>query len=196
MQRDHSSGLLIVISGPSGVGKSSIAHALAHKLDAVFSVSMTTRPQSAQDREGVDYYFVDASTFRAAVEEGRLLEWAEVFGNLYGTPREPVERQLAAGRDVILEIDVAGGRQVKAAKPDALAIFIDPPGEQALLDRLEKRGRDDAATIQRRFSEAKREMADARASGAYDHFVVNENLDRAIDQALAIVQDQRTERHD
>ncbi len=184
--------LAIVISGPSGVGKSSIAHALAHKLDAVFSVSMTTRDKTAQDREGVDYHFVDEPAFRKAIDDDRLLEWADVFGNLYGTPRQPVEQQLAVGRDVILEIDVAGGRQVKAAMPEALAIFIDPPSELTLLERLRKRGRDDEPTIQRRFGEAKREMADARNCGVYDHFVVNDNLDKAIEQALSLVERRRT----
>jgi len=183
--------LAIVISGPSGVGKSSIAQALVHKLDAVFSVSMTTRPKTDQDREGVDYHFVSPDEFRRAIDNGELLEWAEVFGNLYGTPRKMVEQQIDAGRDVILEIDVAGGKQIKAAMPEALAIFIDPPSEQSLLDRLRKRGRDDKQSIDRRFREAKHEMEEARRCAAYDHFVVNDDLDKAIAEAVAIVQSRR-----
>ncbi|NBB84417.1 MAG: guanylate kinase [Alphaproteobacteria bacterium] len=184
--------LAIVISGPSGVGKSSIAHALVHKLDAVFSVSMTTRAKTDQDREGVDYYFVDESAFRRAIDENRLLEWAEVFGHLYGTPRRMVEQQIHAGRDVILEIDVAGGKQIKAKMPEALAIFIDPPSKQHLLDRLNSRGRDDEPMIERRFREARREMAEARDCGAYDHFVVNDDLDTAINRTLDIVHAHRS----
>ncbi len=191
-----SSALAIIISGPSGVGKSSIAHALERKLDAVFSVSMTTRPQSEQDAEGVDYFFVDEPRFRRAVADGELLEWAEVFGNLYGTPRKMVEENIEAGRDVILEIDVAGGKQIKAAMSEALAIFIDPPNEGTLLERLRKRGRDDEPTIQRRFGEAKREIAEARACGAYDHFVINDDLDAAIERTMAIVEARRKAGHD
>jgi len=186
-----SPGLLIIISGPSGVGKSSIARALVERLDAAFSVSMTTRTKTGQDREGVDYFFVDEPTFRRAIDDGQLLEWAEVFGNLYGTPRQTVEQQLQTGHDVILEIDVVGGKQVKAAAPEALAIFIDPPSEQTLLDRLRGRGRDDEATIQRRFSEAQREMAEARRCGAYDVFVINDDLATAIDEAERIVRQRR-----
>lgn len=184
-------GRLIVISGPSGVGKSTIAHALETRLDAVFSVSMTTRPATHKDREGVDYYFVDRPTFERAVAAGRLLEWAEVFDNLYGTPRQPVAEQLAAGRDVVLEIDVAGAAQVKRAMPEAVAVFIDPPSDEALLQRLRDRGRDDEATIQRRFREAKREMAEARQSGAYDYFVVNDDLQQAIERTVEHIEQHR-----
>ena len=183
--------LLIIISGPSGVGKSSIAHAVVDRLDGVFSVSMTTRQKTAQDREGVDYHFVDEPAFRRAADAGDLLEWAEVFGNLYGTPRRAVADHLASGRDVILEIDVAGGRQVKAAVPQALAVFIEPPSEPALLERLRRRARDDEPTIQRRFSEAQREIREARACGAYDAFVVNERLDEAIEAVVGLIEERR-----
>jgi len=185
-------GRLLVISGPSGVGKSTIAHALETQLGAVFSVSMTTRPATHKDREGVDYFFVDRPTFERAVGDGCLLEWAEVFDNLYGTPRQPVEDQLAAGRDVVLEIDVAGAEQVKRAMPEAIAVFIEPPSEDALLQRLRDRGRDDEATIQRRFREAKREIEQARQSGAYDYFVTNDDLERAIEQTVRHIENHRT----
>lgn len=184
-------GLLIVVSGPSGVGKTTITHELVKRLDAAFSVSMTTRPPASKDREGLDYYFVNESRFRDAIENGELLEWAKVFDRYYGTPRKPVEQNLAAGRDVILEIDVNGGKQVKAAMPQMLGIFILPPSEEDLVTRLRNRGREDEAEIQRRFRDAQREIAEAKSCGAYDYFVVNENLDKAIEEACDVVQRSR-----
>lgn len=184
-------GMLVVISGPSGVGKTTITKTLVDRLGAVFSVSMTTRTMTAADVEGRDYYFVDRARFRRAIEAGELLEWAQVFENYYGTPRAPVERHLAEGRDVILEIDVNGAEQVKRAMPEALAIFVDPPSEVELLRRLRARAREDEAKIQKRFAEAKREMAQARGGGAYDHFIVNEKLDLAVEQAFQLVQHHR-----
>lgn len=184
-------GLLIVISGPSGVGKTSIVHRLVKRLDAVFSVSMTTRAQTAADKEGIDYYFVDEQRFRQAVDGGELLEWAMVFDHHYGTPRQPVEEHLTAGRDVVLEIDVDGAIQIRQAMPEALLVFVSAPSEDELLVRLRTRAREDEATIQRRFREAQREMTRARESGAYDHFLVNEVLDHAVDEALDIVEARR-----
>ena len=144
---------------------------------------MTTRPKTDADREGVDYVFVDEKTFGQAIREGKLLEWAKVFGRFYGTPREPVEAHLAAGRDVLLEIDVNGGIQVREAMDEALGLFIEPPSEQTLIERLRRRGREDEQEIQRRFAEAKQEINLARTCGAYDRFVVNDDLNRAIDEA-------------
>lgn len=184
-------GLLIVISGPSGVGKTTITHRLVDRLGAAFSVSMTTRAKTAEDREGVDYYFVDHERFEHAIESGELLEWAHVFDSYYGTPRQPVERQLAAGRDVILEIDVNGAAQVKHRMPEALAIFVEPPDEDELLRRLRARGRDDEATIQRRFHEAQREVATAHGSNTYDHFLVNRELAATVEEAERIVERHR-----
>ena len=187
----HARGLLVVISGPSGVGKTTITHRLVDRLKAVFSVSMTTRPKTPADTEGLDYYFVDQARFDQAVKDGELLEWARVFDRCYGTPRKPVMDNLAAGRDVIVEIDVNGGEQVKKSFPEALSIFVLPPSEDELLARLRRRAREDEAKIQRRFSEAKREIAQAKADNAYDHFIVNEQLDKAVDDAYAIVQKYR-----
>jgi guanylate kinase len=121
------------------------------------------------------------------IEAGELLEWAEVFGNKYGTPQAPIDRHLADGRVVILDIDVKGAIQVKAAMPEAFGVFILPPDEVELLARLRDRKRDSEETIQRRFSEAKREIADANASGAYEAFVVNDDLERAIGEILECV---------
>lgn len=180
-------GLLIVISGPSGVGKTTITQRLVERLGAVFSVSMTTRPKAAADKEGVDYYFVDTPRFWQAIERGELLEWAKVFDRYYGTPRKAVEENLAAGCDVILEIDVAGGKQVKAAMPEMLGVFILPPSEQDLITRLRARGREDEPEIQRRFRDAQREIAEAKTCGAYDHFITNRDLGEAVEEAYDVV---------
>lgn len=186
-------GLLVVISGPSGVGKTTITRALEQRLpDAAFSVSVTTRPRTPTDRDGVDYTFLTDAQFDDLVARHELLEWANVFGKRYGTPRAPVARQLEQGRVVLLEIDVEGARQVKHAMPEAAAMFILPPSEPALLERLRHRAREDEAAIQRRFAGAQREIAAAHAAGVYDLFITNVHLDRAIDQALAFVNQRRS----
>ena len=185
-------GLLFVISGPSGVGKSVIAHTVEHRLAGKFSVSMTTRPQNTdKETDGVDYHFVDDARFDTAIAGNELLEWARVFQHRYGTPREPVERMIADGHIVILEIDVEGGKQVHAARPDALTVFILPPEPEVLLKRLKGRDRDDEATIQRRYAEAQREIAEARSSGVYQHFVVNDDLDEAIASVIELIEQRR-----
>lgn len=181
-------GLLLIISGPSGVGKTTITHEVERRLGGVFSVSMTTRPRATNDRHGLDYHFVSVEEFLAARDAGELLEWAEVFGNYYGTPRRPVEEAIAAGRLMILEIDVQGAIQVKKKLPEAFAIFVLPPNEEVLLERLRRRKREDEATIQRRFGKAKLEIAAAQENGPYDAFLVNDELDAAIDEAVEIVQ--------
>jgi guanylate kinase len=181
-------GMLLVISGPSGVGKTTITHHVEEQLGGVFSVSMTTRARAETDREGIDYHFVDMPTFVKARDGGELLEWAEVYPGLcYGTPRRPVEEALAAGRLMILEIDVDGALQVKEKLPDAYALFVLPPSERVLLERLRHRGRDDEAAIQRRFAKAKREIIKAWDSGVYDEFIVNRDLDRAVAEAVELV---------
>jgi len=184
-------GLLVVIVGPSGVGKSTIAHAIEQRLGGTFSISMTTRPKTAKDRENVDYQFVDEARFRQAIESGELLEWAKVFDHYYGTPKAPVERQLAAGELVILEIDVEGAIQVREHFPDALLLFILPPTMEALLERLRARGREPEEAIQRRYREHKREIERAQSSGAFDAFLVNEDLERTIQQAMELIAERR-----
>jgi guanylate kinase len=187
--------MLLVISGPSGVGKTSITRAVEARVPgAVFSVSATTRPRTPKDREGVDYFFVDEAAFLGMVERGELLEHANVFGRRYGTPRRWVDEQLAAGRVVILEIDVQGASQIKAARPGAYAVFVLPPSEADLLRRLRDRGREDEAAIQRRFGEAQREIAAARSGSVYDAFVVNRELDEAIEETIALVESARRTR--
>ena len=187
-------GMLLIISGPSGVGKTTSARDVEKRMGARFRYSMTTRPRAEKDVEGVDYYFVDRAAFEGAIERDELLEWAQVFENYYGTPRRPVEAALAAGELIILEIDVQGARQVKQRMPDAYAMFIKPPSEAELLRRLRARAREDEAVIQKRFANAKREIALAESSDVYDLFIVNEQLDRAIDEAVTKVNEERARR--
>lgn len=189
---DTDDGLLVIISGPSGVGKTTITRGVERATrGAVFSVSVTTRPRAEGDVDGVDYWFVNRDEFQELIDEDALLEWAEVFGNRYGTPRAWVSEQLERGRVVILEIDVRGAKQVKEKMPDALGIFILPPDEQTLLDRLHNRKRESEEIIQRRFSEAKREIDEAHASGVYDRFITNNVLNDALAEALKAVADAR-----
>lgn len=189
---DTDDGLLLIISGPSGVGKTTITRGVERGTrGAVFSVSATTRPRTDADVEGVDYHFVGVVEFDRMIADGELLEHAEVFGNKYGTPRAWVLEQLERGRVVILEIDVEGARQVKAKMPEAFGVFILPPSEETLLQRLRDRKREGEEIIQRRFAEARREIAFARESGVYDLFIVNDDLERAIEEAIDAVKRRR-----
>lgn len=188
MPTNRHAGLLLVISGPSGVGKTSIVHEIVRRFDGVFSVSATTRSPAPTEREGVDYYFVDQPTFQKWVDEDRFLEVAQVFGrNWYGTPAAPVQEQLDRGRLVVLDIDVQGAESVRRKMPQMLGIFILPPSEETLLQRLRARGRDDEAAIERRFAESKREIARAKQGNTFDAFVVNDDLPRAIAEVAALV---------
>ncbi|MBB6430932.1 guanylate kinase [Algisphaera agarilytica] len=173
-------GVLLIISGPSGVGKSTLTNALLENLDADLSVSMTTRPMSKSDVDGEHYHFVDVATFEQNIINQQFLEHAVYNGNYYGTPRMYVQQKLDRGRVVILEIDVEGARQIKSAMPDSYAIFIKPPSEDALIDRLRGRKREDEETIQKRFSLAKKEIAFAESTDVYDVFVVNDDFNRAV----------------
>jgi len=184
-------GLLVVISGPSGVGKSTIAHAIEKRLDAVFSVSMTTRQKSPKETEAVDYFFVTEPAFARAIDNDQLLEHAKVFDHYYGTPRRFVEEQVAAGKIVVLEIDIEGAIQVRRNRPDAFMMFILPPKEGELLQRLRLRGREDEEKIQRRYQEHEREIKRARDSGAYDEFVVNDDLNATIEKVISLIQQRR-----
>jgi guanylate kinase len=168
---------MLVVSGPSGSGKSTICKRLMADPRVEFSVSATTRVARPGEVDGRDYHFMDKARFRAEIERGAFIEWAEVHGNLYGTPRVPMERALAAGRVFLLEIDVQGGAQLKALGLPGVYIFIAPPDLDSLRARLEQRGTDSDDVIERRMAKAKEEM---RAKERYDHVVVNVDLERAV----------------
>lgn len=192
---DTDNGMLLIISGPSGVGKTTITRAVERSIpDAVFSVSATTRTPTPADVDGVDYHFVSEAEFDRMIAADEFLEWANVFGKRYGTPRKWVLEQLRRGRLVILEIDVQGAAAVKARMPEAFGIFVLPPSEEVLLERLRKRRREAEDVIQRRFAEAKREIAEAMASRAYDAQVVNTRLEEAVARAVELVQKARSGR--
>jgi guanylate kinase len=178
-------GNLIVLSAPSGTGKSSLVKRLVRRVPGlVFSISATTRAPREGERDGVDYHFVDVARFGEMQERGDLLEHAEVHGNMYGTPREPTERERAAGRDVLLEIDVQGARSVLAADPAARLVFILPPSRQELEARIRRRGLDSAESIERRLRNAVQEVAEA---GRFHHVVINQDIEEAADALVSIV---------
>jgi len=181
------SGRLVVISGPSGVGKSSIVRQARARMGAAFSVSVTTRPRRPGEADGRDYRFVDRDAFDAMVAGGELLEWAEVFGDRYGTPAAPVREALAAGKTVLLEIDVQGGLQVHAKMPGATFVLIVAPSDAELRRRLAGRGTEPADVVDRRLAKAREEIRAAEASGVYTHKVINDDLDRATDRVVAIL---------
>ncbi len=181
---------VIVISGPSGVGKSTICREVVRRMAHVQqSVSMTTRAPGPGEKDGRDYWFVSREEFRQRIAAGAMLEHAEVFGNLYGTPKDKVDEALAAGRSVILAIDVQGGRQIQAIYPDAVMIFILPPDEKTLAERLGKRARDSAETVERRLNGARQEIAVGKQY--YNRMVINEDLERAINEVMRIITDAR-----
>lgn len=185
---DTDDGMLLIISGPSGVGKTTITRAVERQVPgAVFSVSATTRAKTDADVDGVDYHFVSEQDFDRMVAGGELLEHAGVFGKRYGTPRAWVVEQLRRGRLVILEIDVQGAMMVKHQMPEAFAIFILPPSEDELLKRLRARKREDEEKIAKRFAAARTEIETARSCGVYDVFVVNQDLAESIGRAVGIV---------
>lgn len=188
-------GMLIVISGPSGVGKGTVRKALfekrGHRL--VYSISMTTRKPREGEIDGVDYYFVSREEFQDRINRGQFLEWAEFVGNYYGTPKDKVEEQIEAGKEVVLEIEVNGALQVLSKVRDAVSIFIVPPGKQALYDRLRRRGTEPEEVIQERMAKANREF---QLAHKYDYIVVNDDVDNAADRIMAIIRAEhaRTER--
>lgn len=189
---DTDNGLLLIISGPSGVGKTTITRGVERSIaGSVFSVSCTTRAKTDADVEGVDYHFIDHDEFQELIDKDAFLEWADVFGKRYGTRRKWVDEQLARGRLVILEIDVEGAKQVKAKMPDAFGIFILPPSEEELLRRLQNRKRESEELIQKRFAEAQHEIREAKACDVYDRFVINEDLETAIQEAIMHVKTAR-----
>lgn len=174
---DRDSGKLIVLAGPSGVGKGTLLKRLLKKHpDVQVSVSATTRRPRAGEVDGQHYYFVSRDHFRSMIEAGDLLEWAEFAGNCYGTPKAPIEAAIARGQQVILEIELVGARQVRKSFPKAKQIFILPPSAETLEERIRSRGQDSEAAIAKRLSRAKEELA---AADEFDLQIVNDDLERA-----------------
>lgn len=181
---------VFIVSGPSGTGKTSLIQALLRSVARLeLSISYTTRPIRPQEEHGSDYCFVTPAAFRKMIEEGQLLEYAEVFGNFYGTSRHRVRRQLDSGKDVLLEIDWQGARQVRRAIPDSTGIFILPPNFRALQERLRRRGQDDEQVIQRRIGET---LADLSHCGEYDCQLINDDFECALERLRDIVRSVRT----
>ena len=194
MLSDKLKGLLIVISAPSGTGKTTLVHMLLKEFPNMeFSVSYTTRKPRPGEVNGKDYFFVDRKTFEKMVEEGDFLEWAEVYGNLYGTSKTQVLKALHEGKDVLLDIDTQGALQVKKNFPEAVLIFILPPSLKELERRLRSRGTDDEETIEKRLKIARKEIERAPL---YDYIVINDFLEKAFEQLKSIVTAEkcRTER--
>lgn len=181
-----------MVTGPSGAGKSSIVRQVLSRTGAAFSVSATTRRPRPGEVDGRDYSFVDRPTFEKMMAEGEFLEWAEVFGDYYGTPTAAVRRALAAGKTVILEIDVQGGLQVHRKAPGATFVLIRPPSEGELRRRLAGRGTEPPEMVERRFSKAKDEIRAAEGSGVYTNSVVNDDLSAAVERVVAIIEQETT----
>ncbi|MEL6364357.1 MAG: guanylate kinase [Pseudomonadota bacterium] len=186
-------GLMFVVSSPSGAGKTTLADRLLKSdPNLTLSISATTRSQRAGETDGVHYHFVDRARFAAMRDAGEFLEHAEVFGNLYGTPRAPVEEALAAGRDVLFDIDWQGARQIEAAaEKDLVRVFILPPSRAALEDRLRRRAQDPEDVVAKRMAKADDEMSHW---AEYDYVIVNEDLDRADAELKAILAAERLKR--
>lgn len=179
-------GLLIVLSGPSGVGKGTVRKALFERDDhnLVYSISMTTRKPRVGEVDGKDYFFVSKDEFEKRISENRFLEYAEFVGNYYGTPIDKVKEQIAKGNEVVLEIEVQGALQVREKIKDAVFVFIAPPSLESLYARLRGRGTESEEVIKERIEKAKKEIDLAYK---YDYIVINDTVDNAADRIMAII---------
>ncbi|WP_314020577.1 guanylate kinase [Mogibacterium diversum] len=185
----HNDGRLFVISGPSGAGKGTICKKLLESVDISISTSMTTRAPRPGEIDGKDYYFVTVDEFEEKIANGGMLEYARVFDNIYGTPKDMVIKQLERGRDVILEIDVQGGLQIKKKMPEqAVLVFVLPPDLTTLRQRIIDRDTETEEVIDKRFNEAINEI---KLIGEYDYYVVNDELDDAVYDLKAIIMAER-----
>jgi len=190
--KNNGKGKVVIVSGPSGVGKSTICKEILKRLDYVYlSVSVTTRPKSDTEVDGQDYWFVSEEEFLERIQKGLLLEHAEVFGHLYGTPKDKVEEAMQAGKVVILEIDVQGAIIAKTAFPDAVMIFILAPSEKDLAERLNHRGRENGEVAEERLNGASAEIA--AAWQYYEHMVINEDLRQAVNECVQIIEKAKSE---
>lgn len=179
-------GLLIVVSGPSGVGKGTVCKALIEKKKDIFlSVSATTRSPREGEREGINYYYLSAKDFSERISKGGFLEYARYVDNYYGTPKEEVFQKLEQGIDVLLEIELQGALQVKETCPEALFVFLLPPDMKVLQERIVNRGTEDEKTIEKRMLQAREEL---KYIEKYDYMVINEKLQRAVEETLCIIE--------
>lgn len=187
-------GTVFIISGPSGCGKSTILHEVFARRDKLyFSVSATTRAPRNGEKDGVDYCFLPKDRFLSLLSEDGLLEYAEYVGNYYGTPAAPVREHTEAGEDVILDIEVQGARQVKEKLPDAVMIFLAPPSMEELEKRLRGRLTESEEKIKGRLETAKTEL---EFSGAYDYVVVNDSVERTVNEIISIMEKEKSNRKD
>ena len=181
----------VVLAAPSGAGKTTLARRLVASSDRfVFSISTTTRAPRRREKDGVDYFFVSEGDFEAMIDAGELVEWATVHGRLYGTPRAALEAAASRGEHVVLDIDVQGARQIKDSVPDARLIFILPPSVEALMKRLMGRGTEAAPELERRLRSALDEL---QAAGEFEHRLVNDDLDRCLQEIEQIVVGKRAD---
>jgi len=190
-----SSRILLVLAGPSGGGKTTVCRRiLASRTDVRFSVSVTTRPPRPGERDGADYRFLSRDSFDALIESDGFLEWAEVHGELYGTPREALVRASEGGRHMLLDIDVQGARQVREREPASVLVFLLPPTAEILVKRLRQRGSEDDEKVRRRLRTA---LSELEAVKEFDYVVVNDDLDLTVSAVEAILdaEGHRTERH-
>lgn len=177
-------GHLFIISAPSGAGKTTLAKAVLQRFaDMLYSISYTTRKPRAEEQDDVDYHFISKRDFKKGIKKGRWAEWAEVYGNYYGTSAEFIEKSLSSGCDILLDIDVQGTLQILKHYPDSVTIFILPPSVNALRKRLEMRGSDSQAVMEKRLVNARKEMAQKKM---YRHIIVNDKLSVAIEEISAI----------
>ncbi|WP_300683084.1 guanylate kinase [Acutalibacter sp. 1XD8-36] len=184
-----SKGLLLVVSAPSAGGKGTILKELFQRNENLrMSVSATTRQPRAGEEHGKHYYFISREEFRQLIDSNKMLEYAEYVGNLYGTPKGPVDQWLDEGHDVVLEIEVQGGAQIKKIVPDCVSVFITPPSLEVLEKRLRGRGTEEEGTILKRLATARQELTQA---GNYDYVVVNDRLEDAVDDMLAILRSEK-----
>jgi guanylate kinase len=186
-------GLLLVLSAPSGAGKTTLSQRLVKGLpEAKFSISATTRPPRGQEKNGVDYHFLSPEQFQSRFDAGEFVESAEVYGHRYGTLKKTLDDSLEQSLIAIFDIDVQGGSAIKGKYPGAVTVFILPPSMKVLEERLRNRQTDSEEVIQRRLQEARNEVE--RGTGSYDYLIVNDNLDRAFADLLAIIRAERLRR--